>query len=121
MVSFQGTDSNDLRAFVNSAIRDDLIVDELDLRGMLGPVLSESLLELKGLRDLYLGDNQLDELPHWLGRIRGLRMLSLGRNQISALPNMLDCWTLEDSLETSPRALRRPGQDSSFTAALSLL
>ena len=61
----------------------------LDLSGQKLSELPTSLLQLKGLQELYLDRNDLSELPEWIGAFKELRVLSLGRNQVRTLPKSL--------------------------------
>ncbi|MBN1803453.1 MAG: leucine-rich repeat domain-containing protein [Candidatus Lokiarchaeota archaeon] len=61
----------------------------------------EGLLELKLLKKLYLGDNQLHSLPEWLGQLQSLQWLYLQNNQLQAL--------LDSSANTTFKELKKKG------------
>jgi internalin A len=58
----------------------------LDLSGIHLTAIPESLRAVKDVMGLYLRNNRIGALPHWIGEFSELRILDLGGNRLSGLP-----------------------------------
>lgn len=61
----------------------------LDMRGCGLTELPESVASLTALRYVYLQDNELEELPDWLGGLTRLERLDVTGNRLYALPSSM--------------------------------
>jgi len=62
---------------------------ELNLSGNSFSHIPEQVLELPSLSDLYVAENQVQELPETIHRLKRLRVLHLGGNQLTTVPTSL--------------------------------
>lgn len=58
----------------------------LSLMGLGLTVVPNSLRVLERLEHLALENNQIGELPSWIGELSSLKLISLGRNKLRRLP-----------------------------------
>lgn len=78
---------------------------QLDLARLGLTALPPELFQLRALKELYLGNNQLIALPSELGQLRALKALFVGNNQLTALSPELGQLTALTRLDLSNNQL----------------
>jgi internalin A len=79
----------------------------LDLSRLGLTQLPESLRKLKDLELLFLFDNRIEELPHWIGELTALRGIGAVNNKIRTLPDEFRMLTKLRALGLSNNILER--------------